>query len=118
MKFISILTTALFLFTATATFATENPTTPNQETELNKKKFGGETKVSVTFRTAQVSDTKASLYIEYQMSVDIKQDGKIIRQTTTDSPNLSIDMSDLPVGVYMLYVTTPRGISLHPVHLK
>jgi len=119
MKFISILTTALFLFAATATFATENPTTSNQEIELNKKKFGGEAEISVLNRTAQVTDlSDASIHSRYEMSVIIKKGGDVLLQETSSRANMSIDMSNLPAGLYIMQVKTPKGISLHPIQLK
>jgi len=120
MKFISILTTVLFLFAATATFATENPSTPNQETELNKKKFGGGSSLIIIAGVANVSGGGGGRLVNadsFSMTVKILKGGEVLSNQTSNNFNIQLDLNHLSEGNYTAIVKTPFGIDVHKFEL-
>lgn len=113
MKFSIIFKTVLFsvfTFIATTTYAanTMNPTTPNEEVQFGEEDGGGAT-VIISGRMAEVTDERSRVGADsdYRMTVKVIKAGKVLIEETTNELQISLDLSELDAGFYMLVVETP-----------
>lgn len=114
MKFSTTLTTAffaLFIFTATTTFAntTNDLTTPNKK-EIKDKEDAGETIVTIAGRMAEVTDQEPIITPDYIMQVKVMKGLSVVAQATGNQRTLTLDLNDLAPGSYFFRIQTPNGI--------
>ncbi len=115
MKFSIIFKTVLFsvfTFIATTTYAanTTNPTTSNETIQFDKEDGGGSI-IVVSGRMAEVTDERSRVGADsdYTMTVKVIKAGTVLIEKTTNEPQISLDLSELDAGFYMLVVETPNG---------
>ncbi len=114
MKFSTILTSAffaLFVFTATATFATTtNDITSSDKKEIKKDKEDVDTIVFISGRTAQVTDRDANrLNVPYFMNVKVMKGLSVVHEDSANTETATFDLSDLDAGGYTMMIQTPTG---------
>lgn len=115
MKFSIIFKTvlfSLFTFIATTTYAanTMNPTTSNEEVQFDKEEGSGAI-IIVSGRMAEVTDERNRIGADsdYRMTVKVMKAGTVLIEETTNELQISLDLSELDAGFYMLVVETPSG---------
>jgi len=123
MKFSIIFKTvlfSLFTFIATATYAanTMNPTTSNEEVQLNEEE-NGSTIITVTGRVAEVRDENDRMRgSAYMMTIKLIKGEKVLMQRITNESQISLDFSEFDEGLYILDVETPSGVERQTIRLN
>lgn len=113
MKFSTILTSvffALFIFTTTATFATNN--TSEASKQLIEKEDVDNIFI-ISSRTLEVTDRDAeahrSIEGSYTMHVKVMKNLTLMAEGTTNNNTITLDLNDLDAGTYLCIVETSTG---------
>jgi len=121
MKFSTILRSAffaLFIFTATATFATTDTTKGQENVQMDKEDVGHITTISG--RMAEVVDDEDDTSrsdAPYTMRVRVMKAGTVFAEASANVGTLTIDLEDLEAGMYLFVIDTPDGTSREFVRL-